>query len=30
VTATGFDLAVQETGDQDGARGAEDASWIVA
>ena len=30
ATATGFYLAVQETGDQDGARGAEDVSWIVA
>jgi predicted outer membrane repeat protein len=29
VTATGFDVAVQETGDQDGVHGAEDVSWIV-
>jgi hypothetical protein len=29
VTATGFDVAVQETGDQDGVHGVEDISWIV-
>ena len=29
VTATGFDVAVQETGDQDGVHGVVDISWIV-
>lgn len=29
LSVTGFDLMVQETGDQDGSHAAEDVSWIV-